>query len=39
LRLGEAAALGVLRDQSDIYAGENFEGFEITTFDGQTITV
>jgi hypothetical protein len=39
LRLGEAAALSVLRDQSDIYAGENFEGFEITTFDGQTITV
>jgi membrane-associated phospholipid phosphatase len=39
LRLGEAAALSVLRDQSDIYAGENFEGFEITTFDGQMITV
>ena len=39
LRLGEAAALSVLRDQRNNYAGENFEGFEITTFDGQTITV
>ena len=39
LRLGEAAALSVLRDQSSNYAGENFEGFEITTFDGQTIEV
>jgi hypothetical protein len=39
LRLGEAAALSVLRDQSNNYAGENFEGFEITTFDGQTIAV
>jgi hypothetical protein len=39
LRLGEAAALSILRDQRNNYAGENFEGFEITTFDGQTITV
>jgi membrane-associated phospholipid phosphatase len=39
LRLGEAAALSILRDQSNNYAGENFEGFEITTFDGQTMTV
>lgn len=39
LRLGEAAALNILRDQSNNYAGENFEGFEITTFDGQTIAV
>ena len=39
LRLGEAAALSVLRDQGDNYAGENFQGFEITTFDGQTVTV
>jgi hypothetical protein len=39
LRLGEAAAISVLRDQSDIFAGENFEGFTITTFDGETITV
>ncbi len=39
LRLGEAAALSVLRDQSNIYAGENFEGFEITTFDGENIIV
>jgi hypothetical protein len=39
LRLGEAAALSLLRDQSNIYAGENFEGFQITTFDGDRITV
>jgi hypothetical protein len=39
LKLGEAAALSVLRDQSNIYAGENFEGFEITTFDGENIIV
>ena len=39
LRLGEAVALSVLRDQSDNYAGEKFQGFEITTFDGQTVTV
>jgi membrane-associated phospholipid phosphatase len=37
LRLGEAAALSVLRDQSNIYAGEDFEGFEITTFDGENM--
>jgi hypothetical protein len=39
LKLGEAAALSVLRDQSNIYAGENFEGFEITTFDGENMIV
>jgi hypothetical protein len=39
LRLGEAAALSVLRDQSNNYAGENFEGFEITTFDGENMIV
>ena len=39
LRLGEAAALSVLRDQSNIYAGEDFEGFEITTFDGENMIV
>ncbi len=39
LRLGEAVAISVLRDQSNNYLGEDFEGFEITTFDGQTITV
>ena len=39
LRLGEAVAIGLLRDQSNNYAGEDFEGFEITTFDGKTITI
>jgi hypothetical protein len=39
LRLGEAVALSVLRDQSNNYVGENFAGFTITTFDGTTVTV
>jgi membrane-associated phospholipid phosphatase len=39
LLLGEAAALSVLRDQSNNYAGEDFEGFTITKFDGTTVTV
>jgi membrane-associated phospholipid phosphatase len=39
LRLGEAVAISVLRDQSNNYVGEDFEGFTITKFDGTTITV
>jgi hypothetical protein len=39
LRLGEAVAISLLRDQANDYAGEDFEGFTITTFDGKTITV
>jgi membrane-associated phospholipid phosphatase len=39
MRLGEAVALSVLRDQSNNYVGEEFEGFIITKFDGTTITV
>ena len=39
LRLGEAVAISILRDQSNNYVGEDFEGFTITTFDGKTITV
>ena len=39
LRLGEAVALSILRDQSNNYAGENFEGFDITTFDGENMIV
>jgi membrane-associated phospholipid phosphatase len=39
LKLGEAVALSVLRDQSNNYFGENFAGFTITKFDGTTITV
>jgi hypothetical protein len=38
LRLGEAAALSVLRDQRNIFAGEEFGGFVITKFDGRTVT-
>jgi hypothetical protein len=32
LKLGEAVALGVLRDQNNNYVGENFEGFIITKY-------
>jgi membrane-associated phospholipid phosphatase len=39
LKLGEAAAISVLRDQSNNYVGEDFEGFTITKFDGTTVTV
>ena len=39
LKLGEAAALSLLRDQSSNYAGEDFDGFTITKFDGTTVTV
>jgi hypothetical protein len=39
LRVGEAAAISVLNDQSNNYVGEDFEGFTITKFDGTTITV
>jgi hypothetical protein len=39
LKLGEAVALSVLRDQSNNYSGENFAGFTITKFDGTTVTV
>jgi hypothetical protein len=36
LRLGEAVAISILRDQQKVYAGEDFAGFQITTFDGTT---
>ena len=39
MRLGEAVALSVLRDQCNNYVGENFDGFTITKFDGTTVTV
>ena len=39
LVLGEAVAISILRDQSNVYAGEEFEGFSITKFDGTKITV
>jgi hypothetical protein len=38
LKLGEAVATGILRDQKDVY-GEEFSGFAITKFDGTAITV
>jgi hypothetical protein len=39
LRLGDAVAISVLRDQSNNYVGEDFEGFTITNFDGTTVPV
>jgi hypothetical protein len=38
LKLGEAVAISVLRDQRRIF-NENFRGFSLTKFDGTTITV
>ena len=38
LKLGEAVAISVLRDQKGCY-NENFNGFSLTKFDGTTITV
>src|SRR5262249_27733774 len=37
-KLGEAVALGVLRDQRGCY-NEVFGGFSLTKFDGTTITI
>lgn len=39
LRLGEAVAISILRDQRNNNPGEEFDGFIITTFDGNTIRV
>lgn len=38
LKLGEAIAIGILRDQRRSY-NEQFSGFSLTKFDGTTITV
>ena len=38
LKLGEAVALGILRDLRATYA-EDFDGFALTTFDGRRITI
>jgi hypothetical protein len=38
LRLGEAVAISVLKDQRGCY-NEDFGGFTFRTFDGQTVTV
>jgi hypothetical protein len=39
LRLGEAVAISILRDQQHCYAGEDFSGFTIRTFDGKLVTI
>ena len=39
LRLGEAVALSVLRDQNNNHVGEDFAGFIITKFDDTMVTV
>ena len=38
LKLGEAVAISLLRDQKDCY-NESFNGFTLTKFDGSTIVV
>jgi hypothetical protein len=38
LKLGEAIAISILRDQKACY-NEQFSGFSLTKFDGTTITV
>jgi len=38
IRLGEAVALGLLRDIAAT-GPEPFEGFQVTTFDGKKMTV
>jgi len=38
LRLGETVALGILRDLRDTY-NEDFEGYTLTTFDGEEMCV
>jgi hypothetical protein len=38
LKLGEAVAIGILRDQKETYK-EKFAGFSLTKFDGTTITI
>lgn len=38
LKLGEAVAISILRDQKACY-NENFSGFSLTKFDGTTVTV
>jgi hypothetical protein len=37
-KLGEAAAISILRDMRNLY-NEPFNGFSLTKFDGRTITV
>lgn len=38
MKLGEAVAIGILRDVRSTYH-EDFQGFSRTTFDGTTITI
>lgn len=38
MKLGEAVAISILKDQKDCY-NERFSGFTLTKFDGTTITV
>jgi len=38
LKLGEAVAIGILRDHHNMY-NEDFAGFSLTKFNGSTIIV
>jgi len=37
LKLGQAVAISILRDQKPLYRRENFSGFAFTNFEGQAI--
>jgi hypothetical protein len=39
LKLGEAVAISILREQKPLYRRENFSGFTFTNFEGQTISL
>ena len=39
LKLGEAVAISILREQKPLYRRENFSGFAFRNFDGQTISL
>jgi hypothetical protein len=39
LKLGEAVAISILRDQKGLYRREGFSAFEIRKFDGQNIDI
>jgi len=37
--VGEAVAIRIVHDQRKVYAGEDFAGFQIPTFDGTSLIV
>jgi hypothetical protein len=39
LKLGEAVAVSILREQKPLYSRENFSGFAFENFDGRTVSL